>query len=66
MHVHWHISIYGMEVNSEKSKLMVNKCTEVDYGTITMNIEELETVEKFKYPGLTMTMEKATKKSRQE
>ena len=28
--IHACSSAYGMEVNSEKSKLMVNKCTEVD------------------------------------
>ena len=48
-------SAYGMEVSSEKSKVLINEHTVGVYDRITMNGEKLETVEKFKYLGSTMT-----------
>ena len=45
---------YGMEVSSEKSKAMLNSSTSTTV-TITMNGEELEQVESFKYLGSTLT-----------
>ena len=44
---------YGMEVSTEKSKIMVNSPTE-EIGNIRMNDCQLEEVETFKYLGATL------------
>ena len=46
---------YGMEVSLEKSKIIVNEFSKIHANVITMNGETLETVDKFKYLGATLT-----------
>ena len=46
---------YGMEVSSEKSKVMVNSTNDEVHADITMNGQKLEEVEGFKYLGATLT-----------
>ena len=53
---------YGMEVSLEKSKIMVNKFSNSHSNSITMNGETLETVDKFKYLGATLTKDEKSEK----
>ena len=46
-------SAYGMEISTEKSKVMVNSAEDV-HANITMNGESLEEVSNFKYLGATL------------
>ncbi|KAI8502174.1 hypothetical protein Bbelb_197620 [Branchiostoma belcheri] len=53
---------FGMEVSTEKSKVMVNSSTRDEvYSTIRMNGEELETVDSFTYLGGTLTRDGTSK-----
>ena len=47
-------SAYGMEVSTEKSKVMVNSTTNIS-ANITMNGDPLEEVTSFKYLGATLS-----------
>jgi len=47
-------SKFGMEVSTEKSKILINS-NNTDTATITLNGEELEQVKQFKYLGSTLT-----------
>lgn len=46
---------YGMEVSSEKSKVLVNGTDDTTSATIFMNGQQLEEVANFKYLGATLT-----------
>ena len=46
---------YGMEISSEKSKIMVNSNTHQAATSITLNGQMLEEVDSFKYLGATLT-----------
>ncbi|KAI8497134.1 hypothetical protein Bbelb_250830 [Branchiostoma belcheri] len=53
---------FGMEVSTEKSKVMVNSSTRDEmYSTIFMNGEELETMDSFTYLGGTLTKDGTSK-----
>ena len=46
---------YGMEVSSEKSKVMVNNRTQQAANSIMLTGQKLEKVDSFKYLGSTLT-----------
>ena len=47
-------SAYGMEISTEKSKVMINSVNDI-HANIIMNGEKLEEVSQFKYLGATLT-----------
>ena len=48
---------YGMEVSEEKTKIMTNNIADGSIEDITVNGQQLETVDKFKYLGAQVTDE---------
>ena len=53
---------YSMEVSLEKSKIMVNEFSNSHTNVITMNGKTLETADKFKYLGSTLTKDGKSEK----
>lgn len=48
-------TLFGMEVSSEKSKILVNSHTDQEPTNITLNGQKLEEVDNFKYLGSTLS-----------